>query len=249
MAEYKRATYRSSSKAKAGNGNGGVIARRFALLILLACWAFVFASLIGFNPADPPSHLVYPPNNPVANWCGSFGAIVSYDLFKLAGYGAWAFIVLLGLGLMSSAMGSLKHSLVRLIGLVMITAAVAGLQHLMFPHSGKMPDLAGGRHRRGRCGRTRFSHRAPSARAWASLSWPSSAALSRPTSGLLAAFGWMWEKTREHRGPRRQGCRCRRGSGCAHGLCLGRKDNRQGRRRSLRHHRSVAGLQQARQGA
>src|SRR5262252_4685009 len=101
MAESKRSSARSNN-SKSG---GGILGRRLVLLILLAGWAFVFASLIGFDPADPPSHLVYPPNSPVANWCGSFGAAIAYTMFKVIGYGAWVFVVMLGLGLMSSALG------------------------------------------------------------------------------------------------------------------------------------------------
>jgi DNA segregation ATPase FtsK/SpoIIIE, S-DNA-T family len=169
-------------------------------MILLAGWAYVLASLIGFDPADPPGHVVYPPNDPIANWCGSVGATIAYTSFKLVGYGAWAFIVLLGLGLMSSALGSLKHSLVRLVGLTMITAAVAGLQNLIFPHSGQMPDLPGGivgvtgvgelvlRFGKLGTGLILFIMTVIGV-AVAADEW------------LLAIFGWMWHRTREHAVP------------------------------------------------
>jgi S-DNA-T family DNA segregation ATPase FtsK/SpoIIIE len=192
MAESRRSSARSS-EAK----GDGVLVRRLVLLFLLAGWAFVFASLIGFDAADPPSHLVYPPNHPVANWCGSFGAVIAYSLFKFVGYGAWAFVVLLGLGLMSSALGSLKHSLVRLIGLVMITAAVAGIQNLLFPHSGKMPDLPGGV-----VGVTGVGELAlrfgKIGTALILLIMTVIGGIVAADEWLLAAFGWMWSNAREH---------------------------------------------------
>jgi S-DNA-T family DNA segregation ATPase FtsK/SpoIIIE len=194
MAESKRTSARSSSK---GTGTGGVIGRRLVLLILLAGWAFVFASLIGFDVADPPSHLVYPPNHPIVNWCGSFGAAIAYTLFKVVGYGAWAFVVLLGLGLMSSAMGSLKHSMVRLIGLVMITASVAGIQNLLFPHSGKMPDLPGGIV--GVTGVGELAARFGSLGTGLILFvMVVIGGIVAADEWLLAAFGWMWSSAREH---------------------------------------------------
>jgi S-DNA-T family DNA segregation ATPase FtsK/SpoIIIE len=193
MAESKRSSARSSSK----ESGSGVLGRRLVLLILLAGWAFVFASLIGFDPADPPSHLVYPPNHPIVNWCGSVGAAIAYTLFKVVGYGAWAFVVLLGLGLMSSAMGSLKHSMVRLIGLVMITASVAGIQNLMFPHSGKMPDLPGGVV--GVTGVTELALRFGSiGTGLILLIMIVIGGIVAADEWLLAAFGWMWNSAREH---------------------------------------------------
>ncbi|NUQ52333.1 MAG: DNA translocase FtsK 4TM domain-containing protein [Phycisphaerales bacterium] len=119
--------------------------RKLLLISLLLAWAFVAASLIGFNRADPPTHVVWPPNDPVANWCGPFGASTAYVLYRLLGYAAWVIVILVGLGLLSTAMGGkVRHAAVRLIGAVMMTIAAAGLQNLMAPLSGPLPDLAGG---------------------------------------------------------------------------------------------------------
>jgi len=111
----------------------------------MAVWTFVVASLIGFDSADPPSHLVSPQNSPVVNWCGPVGAFVAYKSFLLLGYAAWILAICITLGLLSAAIGkSVQHALVRLIGAVMMTAAIAGIVNLLAPHWGPMPDLSGG---------------------------------------------------------------------------------------------------------
>ncbi len=194
----------NSRSTRSSNGTTtGTLARRAALLILLAAWAFVFASLIGFDRADPPSHTVFPANSPVANWCGTFGATVAYTLFKLVGFGAWVLVVMLGIGLLSSAAGSLRHGMVRFIGVLMVTFAVAGLQHLLFPTSGAMPDLAGGLV--GTVGVGELTLRFGGLGAGIILLCATIiGGVVACDEWLLAAFGWMWEKTREHGVPAAQ---------------------------------------------
>ncbi|MCC6678216.1 MAG: DNA translocase FtsK [Phycisphaerales bacterium] len=134
-----------AKKKRGGGVEGASVARRAVLLVLIAGWAFVAASLIGFDPADPPSHLEWPGNSPVANWCGPFGARVAYGLLRLFGWGAWALVVLGGFGLLAAAAGqTVKHPLTRLVGLLLVAVSLAGLQRLMFPTTGAFPDLAGG---------------------------------------------------------------------------------------------------------
>ncbi len=130
----------------------GVIAGRILAVILLGAWAFVAASLIGFDPHDPPTHLVSPANDPVANWCGPAGATAAYHAIKLVGVGAYLFVLLAGIGLLHALIrregatpaGRLANACLRLTGLAMLTGAVAGLQNLIFPASGPFPGFAGG---------------------------------------------------------------------------------------------------------
>ncbi|MCC6228347.1 MAG: DNA translocase FtsK 4TM domain-containing protein [Phycisphaerales bacterium] len=142
MADSRKSSRGGRSRSSADTVGLG---RRLLLISLLLAWAFVAASLIGFNRADPPTHVVWPANDPVANWCGPFGASTAYVLYRLLGYAAWVIVILVGLGLLSTAMGGkVRHAAVRLIGAVMMTIAAAGLQNLMAPLSGPLPDLAGG---------------------------------------------------------------------------------------------------------
>lgn len=142
MADSRKSSRSGRSRSTADTFGLG---RKLLLISLLLAWAFVAASLIGFNRADPPTHVVWPPNDPVANWCGPFGASTAYVLYRLLGYAAWVMVILVGLGLLSTTMGGkVRHAAVRLIGAVMMTIAAAGLQNLMAPLSGPLPDLAGG---------------------------------------------------------------------------------------------------------
>ncbi|MCG3123522.1 MAG: hypothetical protein GIKADHBN_01942 [Phycisphaerales bacterium] len=124
---------------------GVSVFKRMVLLIVLAGWTFVIASLIGFDPADPPSHLVWPPNEPVANWCGPIGAHIAYGLYKLLGLGAWVLMIFGAIGLLSAATGQrVSHWVVRALGLIMLTAAASGFQRIVLPNSGPFANMPGG---------------------------------------------------------------------------------------------------------
>ncbi len=185
----REASYTASLVAKAG------------LVVMLVAWAFVAASLIGFHKADPPSHLVYPPNDPVSNWCGPFGASVAYYLLKLAGFGSWVLVGLSGLGLLSAAMGpGLKHPIVRFLGLVMLSTAAAGFQTLVMPRSGPLPDLPGGL-----VGTVGVAELAARFGSLGTFLWLMLMALVGGVVAmdewLSAAFGWTWRWARERAVP------------------------------------------------
>ncbi len=138
---------RESSRTKASSKTAAAagIGRKVLVLCILALWAFVAASLIGFDKADPPSHLVYPPNESIANWCGAFGATLSYTLLKMLGAGAWVLTIVFGIGIIAAACGHPpKHALLRMTGAVLLAMCISGLQNLLFPASGAFPDLSGG---------------------------------------------------------------------------------------------------------
>ncbi len=137
---------RTSKRGKsAGSTSTGVAAaRQVVVLILMAAWAFVAASLIGFDKLDPPTHLTSTPNEPIANWCGRFGAFVAYHIIHWLGYAAHILAAVVGLGLLSAATGqSVKHPIVRTLGLMMLAACLAGVQQLIFPTSGPMQPAGG----------------------------------------------------------------------------------------------------------
>ncbi|HRJ50306.1 MAG TPA: DNA translocase FtsK 4TM domain-containing protein, partial [Phycisphaerales bacterium] len=119
--------------------------RRTVILCVLAGWMFVIASLIGFAPADPPSHLVWPPNEPVSNWCGPIGAHIAYGLYKLLGLGVWVLMIIGAIGILSAAAGQrVSHWVVRALGLAMLTVAASGFQRIVLPESGPFANLPGG---------------------------------------------------------------------------------------------------------
>ncbi len=135
----------SSGSSSIGGALRASILRKIIIAVMLTVWAFVFASLIGFDRADPPSHVVWPHNDPVANWCGPVGASIAYVLLKYLGYGAFVMAGLAGIGVLSAATGQIvRHPVTRALGIIMMTVAASGIQALLFPKSGPFPDTPGG---------------------------------------------------------------------------------------------------------
>jgi S-DNA-T family DNA segregation ATPase FtsK/SpoIIIE len=140
----------SKSSASSHNQSGPSLAisaagRRLGLVLLLFVWAFVLLSLIGFDVGDPPSHVKWPPNAPVHNWCGTLGAALAYWNVYYLGAGAWVFYALGGIVLISGVVGtSLSHLALRMTGVTMLALCVAGFQALLFKHTAALPDLPGG---------------------------------------------------------------------------------------------------------
>ena len=56
---------------------------------LLALAIFLGASLLSYDPADPPSTLVYPERQQTANLCGRSGSVASALLLSGLGLGAY----------------------------------------------------------------------------------------------------------------------------------------------------------------
>ncbi len=114
-------------------------------LALAALVAFLGASLLSFDPADAPSHVVSNHNDPPANWCGRIGAFVAYYAYHALGHGLWAGLALLLAYLALTAWGTrISHAFVRLGGVAAVVLAVSGLQYLWFPQSGPFPEGGGG---------------------------------------------------------------------------------------------------------
>ena len=59
---------------------------------LLALVVFVGLSFLSYDPADPPSNLVFPTRNSPINICGSLGAAIAYYGRQLLGAGVWMVI-------------------------------------------------------------------------------------------------------------------------------------------------------------
>jgi S-DNA-T family DNA segregation ATPase FtsK/SpoIIIE len=136
-----------STRTRAGRGasGAGVVIKRIALLALVLGWTFALASLIGFDPADPPTHLVWPANARPTNWCGPVGATVAYHMLRLLGLGAWVGMALAGLLLLSAAVsGSVRDAFTRGLGVLFVVAAASGFHTLFLPSVGNFPDLPGG---------------------------------------------------------------------------------------------------------
>lgn len=105
---------------------------------LLAAVVFVGLSLWSYDPADPPSTLVYPPNEQALNLCGPVGARLAGALHALCGwsaYGLLAAMIVFDVRLLSHT--TIRDPLVRCFGWgLMIAAGSMTLQLLQ-------PDLGG----------------------------------------------------------------------------------------------------------
>ncbi|MEN0020260.1 MAG: DNA translocase FtsK 4TM domain-containing protein, partial [Planctomycetota bacterium] len=137
-----RSTKRSNNESADGNG----LWPRLAWLATAAAWTFVVASLASFDPADSPTHAVYPPNEVTSNLCGPIGAAIAYQGYALLGWAAWLPMAVVAwvliLPVLNRPTGSYAF---RGLGTVLLTAAGCGSLALMFATSGPLPELAGGK--------------------------------------------------------------------------------------------------------
>ena len=102
--------------------------------VLLCVCVFLFLSIISFDMGDSPSEFVWPHNADTANWCGPVGAFCAYHCLAYFGPGillAWisgtvALVILLW--------GKpITQPLLRLIGLILVVAAVSTTWYLIWP--------------------------------------------------------------------------------------------------------------------
>ncbi|MEM8757430.1 MAG: DNA translocase FtsK 4TM domain-containing protein, partial [Planctomycetota bacterium] len=118
---------------------------RVLIVLLGAVWAFVVASLASYSSGDAPSHTVWPHNSPTMNWCGPAGAVVAHWGYHVFGWAAWAIVIAsASLLLVRLRGGVVDHPMVRLLGVVVLAAGLAGLQGHLAPTSGPIAGLPGG---------------------------------------------------------------------------------------------------------
>ena len=112
---------------------------------LLALVVFLTASLVGYDPADPPSDLVYPPNAKAANLCGPSGAWAAHGLFSAFGCGAyfvalslavWDFLLL--------ARKPIDQPWLRLVGWLLSLAGVCTFAAMFLPSWSPGPAIGAG---------------------------------------------------------------------------------------------------------
>ncbi|MFG0274299.1 MAG: DNA translocase FtsK 4TM domain-containing protein, partial [Phycisphaerales bacterium] len=145
-ARNAKSSGRKAASADTGEAlTGHEIGARIGWLFALAAWLFVAASLVSFNIADPPSPAVAAAVTEVAHWCGPGGAHIAYYGFSTLGVGLWLLVAGVGLGLGLLVAGRrVSQPLFRLIGLVLLAAAVSGMHALFFPRATVFPEGAGG---------------------------------------------------------------------------------------------------------
>ncbi|MDX1565689.1 MAG: DNA translocase FtsK 4TM domain-containing protein, partial [Phycisphaeraceae bacterium] len=135
---------RSKSKSSE-SGLGGRLVRGIFWMLAAGAWVFVFASLLSFDPADPPSHAVAPLNPSPSNLCGLIGAYVAFKAYAMLGPGIWVLMIGIAAALSFAALGrKVDQPVLRTIGLVMMALAVSAFVRLILPEAGPMPEGSGG---------------------------------------------------------------------------------------------------------
>jgi S-DNA-T family DNA segregation ATPase FtsK/SpoIIIE len=111
----------------------------FALGLLATC-LFLVASLVTFDPADPPGSRVFPPHARAENACGLIGATASATLYEAFGLGAWLVVAFLAvLDIMLLRRKPLPDLPLRAAGAVVAIAGSCTLLAMFLPDAVARP--------------------------------------------------------------------------------------------------------------
>ncbi len=114
-------------------------------LVLLALTIFLGAALLSYDPADPPSKLVWPERSETFNACGRSGAVAAALLFNAVGVGAY--YLLLSLAVLDTFLltrRGLNDPLLRLAGWLVSLLGVTSLAALVVPQLSPGPVIGSG---------------------------------------------------------------------------------------------------------
>jgi S-DNA-T family DNA segregation ATPase FtsK/SpoIIIE len=115
------------------------LARRVGWAFLAALWLFLAGSLVSFDSADAPSHMVAVHNDPPRNLCGAAGAFIAYHSNLVIGAGSWLILLALASFLIVTVTGrTVTHMAIRVIGVLFMAVAVSGFHELVLPGAGSL---------------------------------------------------------------------------------------------------------------
>ena len=119
--------------------------RLIVWLAMAAGWVLAAASLVSFNAADWPSHVVAVHNDPTRNLVGGLGAWAAYWAYAILGLGAWIPLLFAGVALGLVAAGrDVTHPFIRSLGVGLMMLAIAGLHAHWFPSLGVLTGADAG---------------------------------------------------------------------------------------------------------
>ena len=118
--------------------------RKIAAVITLFGGLFLAASVLSFDPADPPSHAVWPPHATPSNWCGTVGAYIGYSILWAIGDGAYPMLlfILSGAFLWVSRIKA-EDKVFRAIGASLLVLVVS-VASAMLTVGARLPEGNGG---------------------------------------------------------------------------------------------------------
>jgi len=102
--------------------------------IAAGSWLLVAASLLSYHPFDAPTHAAAPHNAPAANWVGSFGAAIAYELYLMLGPGVWVMLAAWLAAMVAVAMRKpVTQPIIRVVGVVLMAVSASALVGLAVP--------------------------------------------------------------------------------------------------------------------
>lgn len=114
-------------------------------LILLAATVLLGMALFTYDPADPPSTLVYPPPTVFNNACGPIGAYVAHFLLESVGIGAYYLVAsLASVAIVLLWQGGIDQPVLRAVGWAASLLAISTLATMAFPNTTPGPVIGAG---------------------------------------------------------------------------------------------------------
>ncbi|HET6442512.1 MAG TPA: DNA translocase FtsK [Phycisphaerae bacterium] len=120
------------------------LGRKVAAVVTFFAALFLITSILTFNPADPPSTSVWPPNDPVGNWCGPVGAHVAYRLFWALGDGVYPLLLfLVAAAFLWLSQKGVQDKVFRVTGALLLLVTVS-VMSAMIQTEARLPESNGG---------------------------------------------------------------------------------------------------------
>jgi len=106
---------------------------------------FLAISLLSFNVADAPSHVVAIHNDPIGNLCGTVGAWIAYWTYHILGFGVWVMIIGVCSWVAMVFRGAeITQTAVRTLGLLIMALSVSCFHELFLPEVGSLAGAKAG---------------------------------------------------------------------------------------------------------
>ncbi|MCC6682292.1 MAG: DNA translocase FtsK 4TM domain-containing protein [Phycisphaeraceae bacterium] len=137
-----------SKRSRTDNTDKPDLGRYIAWALMAGVWLLLVASLVSYDPADPPGLSVGLVNHPTHNWVGYVGAMIAHHTYLMIGPGVWVAVAGLSAFLAVTGFGrKVDQLLLRAVGLVMMTLATSALVAVCLPQNvgwAAQPHGAGG---------------------------------------------------------------------------------------------------------